>query len=93
MDDQPVCITDTAGNKFWYLNGKRHRLDGPAVEYVGGGKQWWIHDQPHREDGPAVVYGHTNKSWYFRGKHINVKSQEEFEVLLPTLQIAEVIDD
>ena len=25
-----------SGYKMWYLNGKRHREDGPAVEYSHG---------------------------------------------------------
>ncbi len=27
--------------KSWYLNGKLHRTDGPAVEYPNGTKIWW----------------------------------------------------
>ena len=30
------------GSKFWYLNGKRHREDGPAVEYADGDKFWYL---------------------------------------------------
>jgi hypothetical protein len=26
----------------WFLNGKRHREDGPAIEYVNGDKYWLI---------------------------------------------------
>jgi len=28
--------------EHWYLNGKYHREDGPAVEYSTGHKEWWI---------------------------------------------------
>ncbi len=28
------------GNKHWYLNGERHREDGPAIEWADGDK-WW----------------------------------------------------
>ena len=31
-----------AGDKVWYLNGKYHREDGPAVEYASGYKEWWL---------------------------------------------------
>jgi hypothetical protein len=24
------------------MNGKRHRIDGPASEYSDGTKEWWI---------------------------------------------------
>ena len=30
------------GNKFWYINGNPHRLDGPACEWHDGSKSWWI---------------------------------------------------
>jgi hypothetical protein len=26
------------GYKYWYLNGKLHRTDGPAIEYTNGRK-------------------------------------------------------
>jgi hypothetical protein len=32
----------SSGNKYWYLNGRRHREDGPAVEYIYGNKEWWV---------------------------------------------------
>jgi hypothetical protein len=45
----------------WYLNGKRHRTDGPAVQewMVEDGcrflayEEWYLNDQLHRTDGPA----------------------------------------
>ncbi len=36
-----VEVSDN-GDKEWFLNGKRHRDDGPAVEYSNGDKEWWI---------------------------------------------------
>jgi hypothetical protein len=30
------------GHKEWYINGKRHREDGPAFEYTNGYKEWYI---------------------------------------------------
>jgi len=27
---------------LWYKEGKCHRLDGPAIEYVNGFKSWYI---------------------------------------------------
>jgi hypothetical protein len=35
-------------SKQWFLNGKRHREDGPAVEYVYGNKEWkewWVNGE------------------------------------------------
>ena len=30
------------GDKAWYLNGKLHREDAPAVEYFYGEKAWFL---------------------------------------------------
>ena len=30
------------GTKFWYLNGKLHREDGPAIEYPNGDGFWYL---------------------------------------------------
>ena len=42
--------------RIWYINGKRHREDGPAIEYADGTKKWYLNDQRHREDGPACEW-------------------------------------
>ena len=59
----------TNGDKRWYLNGKLHREDGPAVEYPDGQKVWWLNDELHREDGPAIKCANGSKSWYLNGKY------------------------
>ena len=33
---------DSNGTKCWYLNGKFHRTDGPAIEYTDGTKHCTI---------------------------------------------------
>jgi hypothetical protein len=40
-----AAIEFTNGSKEWYVEGKRHRLDGPAmyVGYVGGYTAWYVH--------------------------------------------------
>jgi hypothetical protein len=52
----------------WFLNGKRHREDGPAAEYAGGCKFWYLNGKRHREDGPALEYADGSKYWYLNGK-------------------------
>ena len=39
---QPKCIIKSGGTKEWYLNGERHREDGPAYEHPSGIKQWYL---------------------------------------------------
>ena len=33
------------GTKEWFLNGQRHREDGPAIEYSDGTKDWYLNDE------------------------------------------------
>ncbi len=56
------------GDKSWYLNGKYHREDGPAIEHADGYKEWYLNDQRHREDGPAIERADGYKEWYLNGK-------------------------
>jgi hypothetical protein len=38
------------GTKKWYLNGKCHREDGPAIEYSYGPKFWFLNDVKYSEE-------------------------------------------
>jgi len=67
--NKPECKTDPNGNKRWYLNGKLHREDGPAVEWIDGHKYWYLNGKCHREDGPAIEWANGSKEWYLNGKH------------------------
>jgi hypothetical protein len=58
------------GDKEWYLNGKLHREDGPAVECSDGAKFWYLNGKRHREDGPAIERSNGSKSWYIDGKKL-----------------------
>jgi hypothetical protein len=43
----------------WYINGKFHRLNGPAHTTRDGNylREYWYHEgKQHREDGPAIVW-------------------------------------
>jgi len=63
MEEYTVKVNQY-GNKYWYQNGKRHRLDGPAVEYADGSKSWYQNGKSHREDGPAIEEANDDKYWY-----------------------------
>jgi hypothetical protein len=75
----------TNGNKYWLLNGKLHREDGPAIEYSNGDKCWYLNGQLHREDGPAVEYSDGSKDWYLNGEQL---TEEEFiERMTPEVEM------
>jgi len=62
------CEIDKFRNKRWFLNGKIHREDGPAVVWADGSKFWFIDDKRHRDDGPAVVWSTGTKEWWLNGR-------------------------
>ena len=66
---------DKYGDKRWYLNDKRHRTDGPAIEYSNGSKFWYLNGEYHRTDGPAIEYNNGNKLWYIHGHEL---SEEQY---------------
>jgi len=51
----------------WRLNGKRHREDGPAIEWANGDKEWYLNGKYHREDGPAIEGVDGTKMWWLNG--------------------------
>jgi hypothetical protein len=67
-NNKPTCKTYSNGDKEWWLNDKRHREDGPAVERANGTKQWWLNGKVHREDGPAIEWANGTKKWFLNGK-------------------------
>jgi len=58
------------GTKEWWLNGKRHREDGPAIEYPSGNRYWCLNGELHREDGPAIERPDGYNEWWLNGKYL-----------------------
>jgi hypothetical protein len=46
------------------LDGKCHRVDGPAIERADDTKQWWLNGKIHRVDGPAIERADDTKQWW-----------------------------
>ena len=44
------------GTKTWWVNAKRHRIDGPAIEYYSGRKEWWVDDIRHTEEQCKLLH-------------------------------------
>jgi hypothetical protein len=42
-------IINCLGDRYWYLYGKLHRIDGPAIEYSCGYKYWWLYGEHYTE--------------------------------------------
>jgi hypothetical protein len=69
---------DEYGTKWWYLNGKLHRSDGPAIEFSEGDTIWYLNDRLHRTDGPAIEHNDGNKWWCINGVFY---SEEDFDII------------
>jgi len=69
MLEYTVRVFDNGGT-FWYLNGLRHRENGPAAEFPNGHKAWYLNGLRHREDGPAIEWANGRKDWYWHGKQV-----------------------
>ncbi len=65
---KPTLRVSGDGSKYWYINGKLHREDGPAAEWSDGTKEWWFNGKLHREDGPAAEWSDGTKEWWFNGR-------------------------
>ena len=69
MDNEPTLTIDEYDTKEWWLKGKRHRVDGPAIEHTNGAKAWWLNGKRHRVDGPAIERHNGTKEWWLNGYH------------------------
>lgn len=66
---------DQDGNIRWYLNGKYHREDGPAIERSNGDKEWWFQGKRHREDGPVFEGADGSREWWLNDEPLE---EDEF---------------
>ena len=84
MIEYTVRVYDD-GTKYWRLNGKRHREDGPAIECADGGKSWYLNGKRHREDGPAIEWSTGTKYWYLSGNRL---TEDQFnKAMNPTKEL------
>jgi hypothetical protein len=74
MIEYTVKVYDS-GTRCWYLNGKFHREDGPAIESYDGSRYWYLNSKYHREDGPACEYADGSRCWYLNDVEY---TEEEF---------------
>jgi len=65
---KPELVEFLDGTKAWYVDGKLHQLDGPAIELFDGTKKWYVDGKLHRIDGPAIEYPNGTKEWWVDGK-------------------------
>lgn len=66
----PKCYTGGIkwddGTKHWYFYGKKHREDGPAVEYSDGNESWYLHGVELTVPPPNISAPQISGSWMTR---------------------------
>jgi len=67
-EPQPISEVDPDGIERWYLNGRLHRTDGPAIVDPDGSQWWYENGKLHRTDGPAIIFPNGSGSWYLNGE-------------------------
>ena len=65
------------GSKYWYLNGKKHREDGPAEEYANGDKYWYLNgkivtQEKHKRTTSKVIEMTMEEISQALGKQVKV---------------------
>jgi hypothetical protein len=63
-------------HKIWAIEGKYHRLDGPAIEYNNGYKAWFVNGNLHRLNGPAIELIDSNKGWFINGFRVGCEKEK-----------------
>ena len=75
------CVIFPDGGMHFWVDGLRHREDGPAVVESDGYMRWYRKDKLHREDGPAIIdpgFG-GQLYWYLNGHQY---SKEDYTLML-----------
>jgi len=67
-EDVKWTIEYVNGFECWYVNGKQHRENAPAVICSNGYEEWYNDDKLHRLDGPAIYGGGGYDFYYIDGK-------------------------
>ena len=89
MSSVPVKVVDAKGNIHWLCGLRKHRTDGPAVEWASGTKEWYQDDLRHRVDGPAIEYANGSKRWFINGAEM---TEAEFNQLVVKMSEVAVFD-
>jgi hypothetical protein len=72
------------------LNGKRHREDGPAIEFTNGTRCWYLNGKRHREDGPAIEYSDGTPEWWLNGEEYTEEEFNKKTAKVKELTVAEI---
>jgi hypothetical protein len=80
MKNEPELKILPDGSRAWYLNGKLHRQDGPAVESPNGYREWCLNGEQFKDCGRFLKA---------LGKTV---SEKRFKEIKNLLEVREVMD-
>ena len=66
-DAQPVKSRSRYGDTVYMLDGRLHRVDGPAWVALNGDTEWRQAGLLHRLDGPAMEFADGGREWWVGG--------------------------
>ena len=79
------AINHNNRTKMWFVDGVRHREDGPAL-ITGIGEIWYYHGLIHRLTGPAQTHHEYNtKSYHIHGREY---TKEEYNKIVFRVKLA-----
>ena len=84
---------NTDGTKGWYLNGKLHREDGPAMECAHGDKHWYLNGKRQRVDGPAIEWSGGGEAWYLNDEYLTEQEHKKATTKYTSCSGKEVVID
>jgi hypothetical protein len=64
---QTVIMEPEGAHQEWWLNGRRHRIDGPAIIETDGYNHWYLHGKRYRIDMPATDKYLIQQMWFRDG--------------------------
>lgn len=68
MNENYTGILKDKENTKYLVNGKLHRVDGPAWIHAVGRQSWWQNGLYHREGGPAIIgVKGIRQEWWIHG--------------------------
>jgi hypothetical protein len=67
----PAVIGFAGRHKEYWIKGLRHRIDGPAIEYLDGDYEYWEEGRLHNLQGPAKCIDGVVEYWIDGRKYAN----------------------
>ena len=73
LGDEKEIVVYPNGTQLWYLHGRLHREDGPAVINPNGTRHWYLDgEQKYQEEHAAEMKKRLKRPTHSGGQHVMV---------------------